>query len=89
MYGGAADPQLQWTSQAVITTKCLGISRELRSNNEFIKPGLPIIVSQVIAIDEWLSNKLLYPYNPPCLQSVKELFFFLFILISEFGVIQS
>lgn len=35
MYGGAADPQLQWTSQAVIITKRLGISRGPRSNNEY------------------------------------------------------
>lgn len=45
-------------------------------------PGLPIFVNQVIAIDEKLSNELLYPYNSP-------FFSFPFILISEFGVIQS
>lgn len=52
-------------------------------------PGLPIFVSQVIVIDERPSNKLLYPYNPPTYDLLKIFFSFPFILISEFGVIQS
>lgn len=67
--------QLQWTSQAVIITKRLGISRGPRSTMNL--PGLPIFVSQVIAIDERLSNELLYTPSP-YLRSVKDLFFFSF-----------
>lgn len=52
-------------------------------------PGLPIFISQVIVIDERPSNELLYPYNPPTYDLLKIFFSFPFILISEFGVIQS
>lgn len=89
--GAAADPQLQWTSQAVIISVWASVKDSGQTMN---LSGLPISVSQDIAIDE-LSNELPYSYTPiflhsSYLRSVKELCLSSpFILSFEFGVIQS
>ena len=75
-YGRAADPQLQWTSQAVIITKSLGISRGPRSNNEFTWSAH----FRQPSYRHWRETLkwALIPLQSPYLRSVKD-FFFLFL----------
>lgn len=54
--GEAADPQLQWTSQAVI----LRFGHQLSTGQANNSSSLPTSVSQISAIDEKLSIELLY-----------------------------
>lgn len=77
MYGGAAGPQLQWTSQAVIISVWASVEDPGQTMN---LSGLPIAVSQAIAIDERLSNELQYSYTLPIYDLSKNFFLFLSFL---------